>query len=1396
MANKKYRHYFKIDEGYFPQVSEASIAVSPDSWKRTFPHHTFIEMLHTIERLLGRKEMRSLWIDGAYGTGKSQCAYTLKKILEVPEEELRAYWDKYDPLKNNADLLEKLMGHKRQGILTAMRFSSGDIFSPKDLFLALQDTLKQALRKAGLYEGENTLKESTIAWIEEPAQKNFFNDLLKKPEWSALFSQSSADEVLAKLRRGGDVKDLMGNIFRLAGKEGITAMNIDVDKLIDWLTDVIDRNNIKIVFIWDEFSDYFRNNKESLSVFQKLVDLVSHKPFFLIVVTHQTGQLFTNPDDTTWKKVRDRFVPVQITLPDNIAFDLIGQAFAEKTAAKEEWDKLADDLNARLYASRQQVMTSAKIKDDDVMKKIIPLHPMAALLLKNIAVAFQSNQRSMFDFIKSSDTVGVKAFQWFIENTGPLDDHPLLTVDMLWDFFYEKRKDSLTPDIRFILDTFAHQRDLTIKEQVVLKAILTMQAIDQRLGGNIELFKATDQHLKYVFEGISSGLETGYKGIAKSLVNKGVLVLKPLGKGQAAYAVAVLAGDQSKIDDNKKKLRSALTTSTLVMDGGLASVLSLSPALRLRFETEPGTGKITPVTSDDFKQNINLLRHKPAGWKFHAVIAFARDDSEVFSLREKIKAAALEKDCEHILFIDALSTPLGAEAFEQYVEHQAMAMYHSSSNKATSKEYADKALQVLDQDWKNRIYNGSFIVYSALNKEGEKVGSTLGVESILKAIVASRFRHVFAFDLAHGLTESQLKLTQAQASARCGIKQATSNVVVGLEKRVLQNVWTLDKYWENPQTSSLPISIIKTEVEKRIATEFARNGAGHISIGEIYNFLEEEYGFPPCNLSAFLAGFLLKEYGGEPYRYMDESGAHEPMTPEKLAEMIGNYINHTGKAGKAARAAKQAYIVKITADEMAFYGLTEKAWGLKPNSCSSVSQAANAVCRKMRDKELPAWCLKELDKPELYDVVQKYIELVQKDKSPEAQKALVEIGRLASQRLNLGENLANFITRDNCNSGMLEFLRTYEGGKILELAKIIGAEGSVLEDIRRLFAVKYSALWDKQSGEDEIRKLLTEYGIVKETNYILNSTAHSLQGAFKEWRERLQFLGISQEALRSKYSGLEGLLNLLLKIYKHEVVLPDQLNDFLAGLTAHGDEIRELLGNDVRIFAEFYAPYLEGLGESDIAEVKSKLPHDDLFTMSKSVCNAKVKEEVAEFRKNQLKTQLFNLWKEKTGTKSPHDWSDRFRTPILCCIPEAEYGRAKKAFEILNKNWGLDIEIKDSIEYFQTTRLFESLSDESKRNALFERSIIGGYRSLLPSPDVVREALDNLPVDAYDWYDHPEVKSRVKQLAEAEYNAGGSDRVVEKIDEMDNAQLKEYLKRLVKVSMTVGIEILEDGGKP
>lgn len=1379
----KYREYFDIDENYFPCIDDAAIDAGAP-WKNTYPHPTFIEMLTEMERALARQNGgRTLWIEGAYGTGKSQCALALRRILEASEEELCDYWGRYDPLKSKTDLREKLIGHKMGGIVVAYRYASGNIMSPRDLFFAIQESVKEALVHQNIpYLGENTLKESIIAWLEDADHKLMFNSLLQnqEKEWKALFSQTTADDVLNKLRKGGEVKALVSRIFRLADKEGITALTIDSSRLIAWLTDIIDKNNLKIVFIWDEFSDYFKNNRESLSEFQKIIALVQNKPFYFVAITHEMGHEFSEKDGE-WEKLRDRFVKVDIVLPDNIAFDLIGHAFCEKDAAKKDWDVLADDLNDRVKNARSQIMKTAKITDQQVLKKIMPLHPMAALLLKNIASAFKSNQRSMFDFIKTSAAEDVQAFQWFIENTGPYDEHPLLTVDMLWNFFYEKGRGNLTSDIRLILDTYPQQQNLREDEQAVLKAILIMQAIDQRLGGTIDLFKPTGQNLSYVFEGIPN-LEgtTRAENIAKGLKDKGILVSNPINGGRHVYAAAVLAGDQAKIDKHKETVRESSTTAKLVTEGGLSSVLALTAPLRLRFEAEPGTGKITPVTLADFTRTINILREKPTGWHFHAVIAFAKNDAEVVSLRKLLKAAVAEQQYENIVFIDALSTPLGQASFEQYVDFSAMAMYYQGNQNSSSTESADKAKHVLDQDWKNRISNGPFIVYTYANQEGEKLGNALGVASVLQTIVTNKFP--YAFDFIKGTTESQLKVTSAmKQSARAGILQATSGVMVGSEKNIFPTVWKLDCYWEKEPTASLPISKIKRAVEQLIEDAFIRDG--QISIDDIYGFLEATYGFAPCNLSSFITGFLLKEYSGEPFRYSDSSGGHEPMTSEKLAEMIGNYI------GKKS---KPTFIVKMTADEMAFYELTEKVWKISANSCSSAGQAAIEVTKRMRNLNFPVWCLEEMDTTGAFDVVQKYIELVQTE-GKEAHKKAIEIGKVAVAKENLGENLTALVTSDNCRNGMREYLYAFEGGKIMELAALIGATDSILSDIRRLFSVKHSCLWDKQTGDDEIRKLHVEYSVVKESNLVLSTETHSLNDAFKEWRERLKFIGVSWEALRLKYPAFEKLLDTLLKIYKQADILPEQLKDLHTDLTNHRTEIQELLHNDQAIFAEVYAPYLEDLSTDDIAVVKTQVG-TGLFELPKTDCNSRVKAAAEEFRKNQLKAQLFRLWKDNTGTKNPREWSTLYRTPILCMVSPEDYQQARKAFDTLNRNWGKDSEIKDAFSFLESTTMFGALSDAGKRDEAFKKELIGIYSPMLPDVNQVRDALDRLSIDAYDWRDHPAVKDKIKQLADAEYNAGGSDKVLLKIDEMNDQQLKQYLKRLIKDSIAVGMEILENEG--
>ncbi|PKM78481.1 MAG: hypothetical protein CVU90_01710 [Firmicutes bacterium HGW-Firmicutes-15] len=1388
MANK-YIEYFNINELYFPCIDEEAIRAGAP-WANTYPHETFITLLRHVERMLSG-DKKPVWIHGAYGTGKSQCGYALKKILEVPEPELRAYWDKFDALQTNTnkDLLEKLIGHKFRRIVTAYRYASGGINGTRDLLLAVQDSIKAALVESGVeYTGENTLKESVIAWLEDPLNKKHFDEYLELPEFTSRFSQSTADEVLKDLRKGGELKELMENIFYLSDKRGITAFELNTDRLIDWIKDIITKNDIKIVLVWDEFSSFFKNNRNSLDEFQKIASLAQSTSFYFVIVTHQTSSVIANKEDQAWKVVQQRYEFTEITLPDSIAFDLIGSALEVIPSAQTSWNKIADDINSWVPESRTAVMKAAGITNPNVIKKIMPLHPYAAMVLKYIATAFEANQRSMFDFIKTTNNDDVKAFQWFIANNTPEDDRPLLTVDLLWNFFYEKGRNNLTPDIQSILDTFPRQQDLQEKEKAVLKTILIIQAIDQRTRGEMELFRVTDKNLSLAFEGVNALEGNSAVNIAKKLVKDGVLYKKPIGNGIEVYAAAALAGDQTKIDKHKKDIRTSTTTAKLVTEGGLASVLPLTSALKLRFDVDPPNGKLLVVTYPDFTKTINALRDKQSNWRFFAVIAFAKDDAEVPNFRKAIKEAAANPEYTHITFIDALSTPLGADAFEQYVEFSAVSMYYSRNDDTLSKDYNNKAKRVLDTDWKDRIEKGAFIVSSYSNKDGERYPNANGVIAALESTVIMKFPSIF--DFKKGLNENMLKLTQGRASAKHGALQTSGNAVGGIEKYTLailpNSVWKVDRYWEQPTLSSLLISKIKIRIEEKITEAFNRDG--QISIRELYDVLENDYGFAPSNLSAFLAGFLLKEYGGEPYRYWDSQNGHESMSPDKLAEMLGIYIGNTNHAKY-----KDTYIVNMTSAEMAFYALTEKAFEVLPNSCATAGQAAHAVETKMRLLGLPVWVLSEVDDYGVYDIVEKYITLVQKE-GKEAHQVAIEIGKVAEVKSNLGDNLHALITKGNCQKGMLEFLKTFEDGKILDLAKAIGAEGNLINDIRKRFNVERSCLWIISTGESEIRKLLTEYGVVLESNNILGVNANSRQKCFSDWREKLKFIHVSSEHAKVKCPELTKLFDFLSKIYAQNEILPDQLKAFQAELQANSSRLAAFLSDEKPVFDDVYSPYLEGFSPDDIDDIISKLPLG-MFSLSPSECNVKVKEKAEEFRKGQLKEKLFALWKEKTGTNNPKEWSRNHKIPILCLVVGNDYDNSKKVFETLNQHNPPEFAIKTALAHLETATFFADLSDDSKCKEAFRKHIFGEYSKILKDIGVVLDKLDRLTIEPYDWFSHPQVKETIRKLAEAEYNAGGSDRALAILSAMTSEQRDEYIKRLVTENISVGIEIITRGGE-
>ena len=82
---------------------------------------------------------------------------------------------------------------------------------------------------------------------------------------------------------------------------------------------------------------------------------------------------------------------------------------------------------------------------------------------------------------------------------------------------------------------------------------------------------------------------------------------------------------------------------------------------------------------------------------------------------------------------------------------------------------------------------------------------------------------------------------------------------------------------------------------------------------------------------------------------------------------------------------------------------------------------------------------------------------------------------------------------------------------------------------------------------------------------------------------------------------------------------------------------------------------------------------------------------------------------------------------------------------------------------------------------------------MLNDIDEVKQYLSNkISAEPYEWYGLPEVDKRLKQMAEAKYNQGGCEKALEKIENMELADVKRYLKDLIRDDMTVGMAIIKE----
>lgn len=1390
---ESYRKYFDIDPDFFPAVDSDVIKKEPNLWKKFFPHETFIKLLKQAVSVLERKQKLNIWVEGAYGTGKSHAVLTLKHLLDASDEETKYYFNQFNL---DLDLCNKLLAAKSQGkIITVHRYGSSSIHSDNDLFLAMQESIEKALLEAGIKNlGPDALKNGIIKYLSNEENKQSF-EVFVRGSYKDLFGNESVDAIIKHLGEYTDqaLQTLMNKIFKVANEKNIKAFSIDDAIMCQWITDVIQANQLKaIVFIWDEFTEYFINNAHRLTGFQRVLQLSQTQPFCFIPVTHRS-EAGMDDADTDKKKILDRFIKPTciIDLPENMAFQLMGAAMrknSDSLICKEWEDNILPELEQRTNDSRVKIKKAAGI-DDTQLRGILPIHPYAACLLKHISASFASNQRSMFDFIKNSGNEEQKGFQWFIDNYGPFDENPFLTIDLLWGFFYETGRDDLSQSIRFILDRYPSlSKQLDSDEQKVLKTILLFQSISQSAGDSVEIFLPNEKNLEYAFEG--SELDNGQAvRCAEKLIRDKVIYKKELKDGSSLYSVLTGELDADQIEKKKSEFENR-TTSSLIKDGELSEAIELPHDLKLRF-------KVSYAAVTDFEQiakkAMNLTsddsRH------FYVVVGLSKDAGESIALTKRIKTILEEQPGCGVNFVDCGKTPLGKENFEKWVDNMATSSYYTGKDNNQAIQYNKYAKDVLT-NWKTRIKDGPFVLYSKKYPSGYNINSLDSLNEEFRNIDHKQFQ--LALECNYKSINNWWQANSLAVGVECGVTQVEKGTYNNNNAKLstsLANVWKNERYWESHPTD--PISLVKVQLNDLIEKQLKDHG--RIPITTIYDFLTNEpFGYLPCNMTAFFMGFLLKEYVSDKYSWSDDISS-DNMTLEHMKEMVKEVIDLDITPNLRYR---PKYIVTMTPEEKAFIEGTSIAFGIPKESCSSVESSRNRIRSKMKDSlSFPIWTLEQIMGEEelkspfeiVGSLLSNYMDLVNNTTGTKTDTDIANgIGKMFISNKDAAIDLKNLLQEEKCKRGMLKYLETYNGGILPSLAQQINDGGQYINELRqKMDAGEANWVWKRQTVDQQIDAVVLEYKIVLETSKLLGNYS-KYKDAIAAWNEKCGNMKVAFEVVKNYASDVQPLL-LLLKEMKQSGVLAENKKElFLGLLQGYGSQFNAFYTGQLAMFKQACSFELQDLNDSDKDKVFTKLP-SGCFTMDKVTYSQRVEGLVSELKKELGSRKLKELWKDMTGTESPCQWSKQYMMPIQIMIPDKEWAECRPVFGTINNQNPTDNDIEKALLYLDKFTHWQELSNQEARDREFRNKMLGDYAVMLNDVSEVRNYLYNHVSEApYHWMGNSEVMRLISNYAQSKYNTKGYVEAMNKIDSMDAESVKKYLKDLIKNNMSVGIQIIKN----
>lgn len=1381
---RHYSDFFTVADDYCPVMTAAEINKTPERWLDFYPHTEFEDICKTLLSVLV-SGAKSVWITGNYGTGKSNAALVIQKLFMDDETRVRQWLDEYaaNGLSDRDSLEKALFDRRGEGTLVVYDFNASGVGADDGLLVRLEKGIIVALQERGMSVPAMSNLDMVIDRVRREGS-NFFKTRDSIQSQLAYLDSSikTVDQLVNALNNTTTSSKLLDDVEAVLHKDFIY-LDFDVPMFRKWIKAVLKANKLqRVVYLFDEFHPFIEANKEQLKTFEDVTESPGVNRFFLVPVTHMEIKAYLAEGSDSAKKANDRFYFRKLQMPNDTAFRLAKHAMVDVKDATlaAEWKKAKDDL----WDSVSSLVNKFNGTDDpdrDRFYDILPIHPMAAFLLKHLSEQAKSNQRSFFEYLKGG--ADGTEFQDFIRAGGPeVANKQFLTADYLWHYFVDRNDLGLDSEIAGIGAFYKQTRDRVFKNQTedapelrILKAVLLFCLLDKLAPGGHDRLKPTVENIELSFKG--DGTIADPRGIVEELEKKHcfsvtngnislftISTVKPedIEKYRNKFHDLLHEKAEAKLEEHTKNYRkySSGRFDIRVSDASHTTLTNINQATRDRYTAK--------INKDDGSVCL---------W-----FVVAKDHDEQLQIPQKIGSILRQLNDHRILMFTFpqlsfchSNKNLWGEYIRQY------AQYMTENDTAAKKQIRD-ALDGIENDWFKELQKNDAVIRVHRYRNGTIETSDTSWNQF-KELITGYVRKTLRFSIDHlGFQDPHFGNSSLQAYAKAGITfSGTSGPIANLVNTLKRSGVTDDPNWfaQNPDH---PLGAIHALFEKKFANTIGRGGQQSIRV--IYIELKRApYGLRYNALSAFVLGYCLRDILQKNYRWTNGQISND-LDIDTLAEIIETVVKDDGnnKIGN-----KEKEICRLSKEEKEFIKQAPVMFRTVAIENATVESVLSQIQSRVEEEsaKVPLWVLPEYVRAEgdpkadsienILDDICTAFSTSSKGKVDDRVNAVKDAGNILLGDPDIAGTIAGYIHRAN-------FLRAFEiyvdkvNPALAVLAKKIGdfSHGYCRAILDRCQETA-GWLWRQADITREIDDMACEYEVIElakplcgfsefvpyksvfaalktavtETNHLPKNMIESVYPILSGFLYAVQSGGSALDIKHALQQSFEFIKRLFFDHTKSEslLILKSRLN----GVSIEDTDLLSILNSMLGGF---------GLDETTFMD------------------NLQVKIE--EFAKQSVVLKIKGEWTRVSSTRTPAEWAMNNNIParyVFGSHPDAtDLLRAIEQPETFAAT-----KLEDMLEILKE---FKAVSTADCQKALMADVIPSKYKKfaigLASLLEYLRGKHGNQP---NSWPLHPDITEFIK----SQYKGTIAPQIKEKLRGRNAEDLKQKLLQLADENPELGL---------